>query len=75
MNIILAGDTKLWTILLNTDTMLKFFFRRQQKPVEVDTPINEYTDPYLEQLVEQLLLNNKQKPVTLQDQKLEKEVK
>ena len=55
--------------------MLKFFFRRQQKPVEVDTPINEYTDPYLEQLVEQLLLNNKQKPATLQDQKLEKEVK
>lgn len=55
--------------------MLKFFFRRQPKPTELDTPINEYTDPYLEQLVEQLLLNNKQKPATLQDQKLEKEVK
>ena len=55
--------------------MLRFFFRKQPTDRDVDTSYDQYRDPYLEQLVEQLLLNDKQKPVTLQDQKLEKEVK
>lgn len=55
--------------------MLKFFFRRRPKQDDHDTPFNEYRDPYLEQITEQLLLSEKQKPVILQEQKLEKEVK
>jgi hypothetical protein len=55
--------------------MLKFFFQRRPTQHDSDTPYNEYRDPYLEQITEQLLLNEKQNPATLQEQKLEKEVK
>lgn len=55
--------------------MLKFFFPKQPTPAEPDTPITEYRDPYLEQLANQLLLTTKQNTVTLNNQKLEKEVK
>ncbi len=73
MNIILAGDTKLWTILLNTDTMLKFFFRRQPTDRDVDTSYDQYRDPYLEQLAAELALQEEEKYAKILKQR-EKEI-
>lgn len=54
--------------------MLKFFFRKQKLDT-VEMPHNEQPDPYLERLIQELLLNKKQESVKIQEQLKEKEVK
>jgi hypothetical protein len=56
--------------------MLKFFLRRLKTPTDLsDTPHNEYRDPYLEHIMDEIRLNNNKDPVTIKEQLKEKEVK
>jgi hypothetical protein len=56
--------------------MLKFFFRRLKTPIDLsDTPHNEHRDPYLERIMDEIRLHNKDIPVTIKEQFKIKEVK
>jgi hypothetical protein len=59
--------------------MLKFFFRRLTKKLDnsPDIPYNEQHDPYLERIVQELLLSNEKITATITESiKLEeKEIK
>ena len=56
--------------------MLKFFLRRLKTPADLsDIPHNEYRDPYLERLVEEIRLHKHNIPVTIKEQIKTKETK
>ena len=56
--------------------MLRFFFKKAPVPANTDTPYTEYRDPYLEQVVEELLLQLDAESVKLKkQQQTEKEIK
>jgi len=54
--------------------MLKFFFRRQKLDTK-DVPYNEQRDPYLEALIRELILKQKEESVKLVEQLKQKEPK
>jgi hypothetical protein len=56
--------------------MLRFFFKKAALPQDKDTPYTEYRDPYLEQVVEELLLQLDAESVKIKkQQQTEKEIK